>query len=831
MLGNFSFGDYFKSDAIAWSWEFLTKNLQLPAKRLWVSVYHDDEEAYEIWKKLVPESRIKRMGEETNFWTMGPTGPCGPCSEIYWDNSITSGETDAGPDESNRWMEIWNLVFTQFDRQPDGSLLPLPKKNIDTGMGLERLTSVAESVSNNFDTSLLKPLIRFGEETLKHKYGSDPRKDIGLRIVADHLRAVTFLIHDGVLPSNEGRGYVLRRLLRRAVRQGSLFGKREPFLHKGVHLVADLMKETADDLPSRRENIKEMVKQEEERFMETIDAGTEKLNFLIAKLKDHVTAEDFNAIGTGKTKTFSEGDTLTRLKITKAGKALTMIPGEIVFGLYETYGFPPELTREILAEQDIAFEEEEFNHAKEAAQETARKGWKGSGAEDVTGYNALQKKIGSTEFRGYDTLSIAGVILAIAKEGRPVDTLTAGESGEIMASETPFYPEGGGQVGDKGWLRSLETETVLADVTDTQKPVPDFIVHKVTAATDLKTGDKVEFLVDKNHRDPTRRHHTATHLLHAALRKVLGTTVTQAGSLVAPDRLRFDYTHNKPPTPEQLQEIENIVNDIVLQNLKVTPKVFPAEVAKQMGAMALFGEKYGDDVRCLLVSNKGYEDSGDAFSLELCGGTHVSATGDIGLVKIVSDTSLAAGVRRLEAIAGRRSLEFLRRLEIVVDGLAEKLKSPPEEVESRIAKLLEKNKQLEQENREFKLKQAQGGGSQTQESTEPQVVNGLPVLVKVVDDLSTDDLRTLADRLKQQLKSGVVFVASVNKEGIREKIAFVIAATSDMRERWVNAGAIAKKIAAELTGSGGGREDFAQGGGLGKDKLDVVLKNLPNYFG
>lgn len=807
MLGNFSFGDYFKEDAIAWAWEFFTKELSLDKKRLWVSIYREDDEAHAIWKKIISENRIVRMGEDSNFWTMGPTGPCGPCSEIYWDRGNTPSVT--GPDETDRWMEIWNLVFTQFDRQADGKLLPLPKKNIDTGMGLERLTSVVEGVPGNFETSLLKPLIQFGEETFKYKLGTDPKRDVSLRIVADHLRAVTFLVYDGVLPSNEGRGYVLRRLLRRATRQGTLFGKKEPFLFWGVPIVSTMMSSTASELLNRQQNIAHIVREEEERFLETMETGSEKLRELVDNAK--------------KSKSIS---------------------GQEAFRLYDTYGFPPEVTKEILAETGMSFDDKEFSKAQTQAQDLAREGWKGSGAKDITVYNELQKKIGPTQFVGYDSLTAASPILAMLKDGKSVTQLKAGETGEVITSTTPFYPEGGGQVGDKGWIKAGGSRpgisspgqppqsgggAVLADVLDVQKPINNFVTHIVKAHKILNIGDKVEFAVDKDSREPTMRHHTATHLLHAALRKILGTTVTQAGSLVEPERLRFDYTYNKPLTPEQIAQVEHLVNFAVLENWKVTPKVFPADQARKMGAMALFGEKYGNEVRCLLISGKGFEDFSEAFSLELCGGTHVSATGDIGAFKIVSDTSLAAGVRRIEALAGFKSLEYFNNVENILSSVSEKLKAPPKEVDSRLGKILERQKQLEQEVRDLKLKLVQGGETGASQPA-VQVVKGINLAIKVTEGLEAKDLRTLADRLKEQIKSGVVFAASTNLDEGKEKISFVFTVTPDMKAKGLDAGKLAKAAAAELGGSGGGRPDFAQGGGEGNAKLQALVQKIPSLI-
>jgi len=794
MLGNFSFGDYFKKEAIAWSWEFLTKELGLPLDRLWVTIYKDDEEALGIWKKIVPESKIKKMGEETNFWNMGPTGPCGPCSEIHWD---FKGGPSSGPDESDRWMEIWNLVFTQFDRNSDGKLSPLPKKNIDTGMGLERLASVVEGAESAFATSLIAPLIKFGEEITAYKYGSDSKKDISLRIIADHLRAVTILVYDGILPSNEGRGYILRRLLRRALRQGALFGYNQPFLYRGVPIATDLLKTAAQDLNGRRESIATIIKQEEERFLETIAAGTERLNDLVSKAK------------AAKTK---------------------RIPGQDVFRLYDTYGFPPELTREILQESKLSFDEQEFSRAKTEAQALAREGWKGSGSKDVAVYNEILKKTGPSEFKGYETLNVKSSIKAIVKDGKSAAELKAGEKGEVIGVQTSFYPEGGGQVGDQGWIKSVSGE-MLAEVVETQKPVPDLIVHLVAAKKNLKVGDPVEFLVDPAHREPTMRHHTATHLLHAALRQVLGKSATQAGSLVSPEKLRFDFAYNKALTFQQIKELENIVNAAVLKNMKATSIITTPDAARNLGAMALFGEKYGEKVRCLVISEESPEKPEAAFSIELCGGTHCRATGDIGAFKILSDESVAAGVRRIEAIGGLRTVEYFREIEENQVSLAEKLKTSPADVPARIDKLLEKEKKLEQEISNLKLKMAQGGGSgEAAGGPEIQTVNGIQLATKIADGLGVNDLRTLADRMKQQIKSGVVFVASTIKDEDKEKVSFVFAVTSDLVGKGLNAGALAKVVAADLGGSGGGRPDFAQGGGTGKEKLPEILRKFPGLI-
>jgi alanyl-tRNA synthetase len=589
----------------------------------------------------------------------------------------------------------------------------------------------------------------------------------------------------------------MRRLLRRAVRQGSMFGLKDPFLFKGVPVVATLFKDTAEDIGRRKDNIASTIKQEEERFLETIETGSEKLKSLVTQAK----ADKKKAIS-----------------------------GQEAFRLYETYGFPPELTKEMLAENGMSFDEKEFAKVQQQAQDQAREGWKGSGARDVTIYNDVLKKAGASKFKGYETLNVTGPIKFLLKDGKPVELLRAGEAGEVITGETPFYPEGGGQVGDKGFIYSDKKE-LLAVVADAQKPVTDLIVHQINAKRDLAVGQSVTFSVDANHREPTKRHHTATHLLHAALRKVLGTTVAQAGSLVAPDRLRFDYTYNRPLTKEQIQTIENIVNDAVLHNWPVQYKTVSADLARKMGAMALFGEKYGNEVRCLIVSGHGWDAPEAAFSLELCGGTHVSASGDIGAVKIISDSSIASGVRRMEAVAGMETMGYLRTLEDQMQSAAEKLKSTPQEIDGKLTRLLEKQRQLEQEVRDLKLKLAQGGSTADNKKADVQTVNGFNLTVKVSDGLDAKELRVLADRLKDQLKSGVVFAATTVVDEDREKVSFVFAITPDVQAKGLHAGQLAKKVAELLGGSGGGRPDFAQGGGQSKAKLMGVLDQIPGLLG
>ncbi len=592
MLGNFSFGDYFKQEAIDWGWEFLTKEMSIPADKLYITIYKDDNEAHDIWKKIIPESRIVRMGEETNFWNMGPTGPCGPCSELLFDlgPKMSCGKPDCGPACScNRYLEVWNLVFTQFDRQENGELKNLPRKNIDTGMGFERLVAVANGKNNVFDNDLFEPIIN----DLAGFFDADPSTHKEqYRMMADHSRAITFLIGDGILPSNEGRGYVLRRILRRALRQGKLFGINEPFLYKVTARAADLMKQQYPDLAARRENIASITKMEEEKFLETLEAGTKILDELIAKYSGTRSAE------------------------ASALKTKFMIPGNEAFKLYDTYGFPLDLTREIASEKGLSVDEGGFKTAQAEAQTKSRSAWSGSGEKDVTFYSKLHKELGDTVFTGYENLEEESLVKAIIVNGKKADALNEGEEGEIVLSTTPFYAESGGQVGDTGTITGRSGS--LAEVTDVQKPSGSMFVHKVKVIHGSFIMDNtVTAAIHKERRRSIARHHTATHLLHKALREILGTHVTQAGSLVTPDYFRFDFTHLSGLKPDEITEAEQMVMKAVLDNMPVVTTVMNIDEARKQGAMALFGEKYGDVVRSVCVKDHSAEKH---FSLELCGG-------------------------------------------------------------------------------------------------------------------------------------------------------------------------------------------------------------------
>ncbi|MCL2335336.1 MAG: alanine--tRNA ligase, partial [Endomicrobia bacterium] len=626
MLGNFSFGDYFKKEAIEWAYEFLTKNMDLPKDKLYFTVYKDDNEAAEIWKKIVPADKIIKMGEDTNFWNMGDTGPCGPCSEILIDLGEDMGcrKPDCGPACScDRHLEIWNLVFTQFDKQADGSLKNLPKKNIDTGMGLERMVAAANGKKSIFDTDLFIPMMEAASDVLKVKYeGKNISK---LRMIADHSRAVTFLISDGILPSNEGRGYVLRRILRRAVRQGKMYGYDKPFMNELASEVVKIMEPAYPELSSRLDNVRAIIKVEEEKFLETLEAGSGILSEMMSSYKS---------------------------------KSAKVISGEDVFKLYDTYGFPHDLTKEIAMENGMSIDEKAFKDEQKKAQDKSRAAWGGSGEKDITFYSILHKKTGDTAFTGYENYEFPGKVLALVKDGKEVDSLKAGESGEVVLSQTPFYAESGGQSADTGKMTAPSFE---ASVEDVFKPIGNLFVHKVKVLKgSLKKDDEVLSSIDVSYRKQIARHHTATHLLHKALRQLLGTHITQAGSLVANDYLRFDFTHFSQIKKDDLVKIEREINAAVRENMPVCIESMPIAQARDAGAMALFGEKYGETVRTVSIVDE-YEDS--KYSMELCGGTHIDRTGDIGIFKIVSESSVAAGVRRIEAVAGAAAEEHILKEE------------------------------------------------------------------------------------------------------------------------------------------------------------------------
>ena len=801
MLGNFSFGDYFKQESIAWGWEFLTKTMGLPDDRFVVSVHKSDEEAFGIWEKLVSKDRICRLGDDTNFWTMGPTGPCGPCSEILWDRGRewSCGKPDCGPAcDCDRYLELWNHVFTQFDRSADGKLNPLPRKNIDTGMGLERLSFLLQGGESPFDLdtfqSLFESLEKIGGKSivkeLKRSKDTTNRELAAYRRIADHARAVTFMVNDGILPSNEGRGYVLRRLLRQAVRAGKTVGLEKPFLFQLTGTVVETMKSAYPELLQRRETIASVVKIEEGKFLETLDVGTRRLDELIS---------------------------------TARCQQVTTLPGKDIFQLYDTYGFPFELTREMVEGKGFKVDEDAFKKAQAEAVELARQAWKGSGAQDVDRYRQWKDKLTATgsSFQGYWHLDIDAKVLGPLYRKKPagwVDELADGEEGEVILDQTTFYPEGGGQVGDAG---TLEASDLKAEVRDTQTPVEGLIVHNIRVVRGtLKVRSTVSARVDREKREAIRRHHTATHLLHKALREVLGPHVTQAGSLVAPDKLRFDFNHNAPLSREERERVEDIVNRQIWNNLPVHECLMTKDEAHHIGAMMLFGEKYGENVRAIMVSKYDCKQPREAWSLELCGGTHVDETGQIGLFKIVGQAAVSAGVRRLEAVSGAAALQSVRRMEYQLLLAAETLKATPDELTLRLEKVLAQEKQLEKEIETLKSTALRSQFDDMAKST--LTVGGVPVILRRLDGVADKQLREVSDRLRDGAGAGVVVLASVQDD----KVSFVISVQKNLTERGWNAGQIAKEFAALIQGSGGGRPDFAQGGGKNVAALDKALAEV-----
>ncbi len=781
MLGNFSFGDYFKKDAIVFAWEFLTGVVKLPKEKLWVTIYKDDEEAFQLWQDeaRVPAGRIVRLGEQDNFWQMGDTGPCGPCSEIIIDQGPEIGCKKAGCAvgcDCDRYLEIWNLVFMQFNRDASGTLTPLPKPSIDTGMGLERLSAVVQGVKSNFESDLFQPIIKQIAALAGVPYHRNQQADISYQVIADHLRAMTFLVSDGVLPSNEGRGYVLRRVIRRASRYGRLIGIGKPFLYKLTGVVVDEMREAYPELVDSREHVAKVVLLEEERFAATLSSGLALLNETVSSLK----AENRNEI-----------------------------PGDVLFKLYDTFGFPLDLVTDMARDLDLKLDEEGYRKAMQEQREKARAAWTGSGEEKIKPvYKEVAGSIRTPVFTGYDILQDNGQIMAIIKGDRKVTEAHEGDEAEIILDRTPFYAESGGQVGDKG---DLLGEGAKFSVNDTIKPYEDVIVHRgrLKKGT-LRVGDTVLARVDEESRGDTARHHTATHLLHATLRYVLGDHVKQSGSLVAPDRLRFDFTHYTAPTDRELNRIEELVNEYIIENHPVETTVMDVDQAVASGAMALFDEKYGDRVRVVAVKD---------VSRELCGGTHTRASGDIGLFKIISEVGIAAGVRRIEAVAGRHAYRAFKREEQTTVDIAQLLRTSDLDVVPRVEKLLAQMKSLEKELDQYKhmLQSSQADdiiGS-------AQMINGIKVLAKRADGMDPKDLRQFGDKLRDRLASGILALGSVKDE----KVSLIVMVSKDLMGRF-HAGHIIKEMAAVLGGTGGGKPDLAQSGGKDPGKLDAALEAL-----
>ncbi|WP_221252582.1 alanine--tRNA ligase [Desulfuromonas versatilis] len=781
MLGNFSFGDYFKKEAIAYAWEFLTVDLGLDKSRLYVTVFTDDDEAADIWHEQegVPRERIYRFGEKDNFWSMGDTGPCGPCSEIFWDNGpeVGCGSPDCAVGcDCDRYMEIWNNVFMQFDRSADGKLTPLPKPAVDTGMGLERITTVLQGVKSNYDTDLLRGIIAFIEELSGKRYGAQADNDVSMRVIADHSRATAFLIADGVLPSNEGRGYVLRRIMRRAARHAKMLGFNEPALYRSARYVMESMSGAYPELIERMDYVAKVVRNEEERFILTLDNGLRILNDEVAKLK-------------------------------KAGQKV--IPGEVVFRLYDTFGFPVDLTADIVEGEGFTLDEAGFEACMEAQRQKAREHWKGSGEEAVSGiYRQLREQGVASEFSGYGKLTDYAPIKAILKDGAPVEEARQGDKVEIVTSVTPFYGESGGQVGDRG---EISTGAAKVRVKDTRRPLPDLIVHigEVVSGT-LKNGEAADLSIDGASRQATALNHTATHILQAVLVEVLGDHVKQAGSLVTPERLRFDFIHFSALSAEEIARIEREVNRRIRENQQVETEEMETEKAISAGATALFGEKYGEAVRVVRVGD---------FSMELCGGTHVHAAGDIGLFKILQETGIAAGVRRIEAVTGARALELVQHQEEAVGRIAALIKSDRNLIETRLQKMLERQRELERELESLQSRLNANAAGDLLSGVKD--VAGVKVLAARIEGGDAKGLRELADQLRDKLGSGLV-VLGCAEQG---RANLLVGLTKDLAGR-LHAGQIIKPLAEMVGGKGGGRPDLAQAGGSRPEQLSQALDSV-----
>ncbi len=780
MLGNFSFGDYFKEKAIEFAWDLLTNGYGLPGEKLYASVYLDDDEAYDLWHQRIgiPEERVVRFGEEDNFWSMGDTGPCGPCSELLLDRgeSYGCGRPDCRVGcECDRYLEIWNLVFMQFNRDASGKMTPLPKPSIDTGLGLERMVTLLQDVPTNYETDLLLPIIEKVEDLSEKKMGESAEDDVAMKVIADHSRAAAFLIGDGVLPSNVFRGYVLRRIMRRAIRYGRKLGLDKPFLDVTASVVFDIMKDAYPDLMASKAFITNVIHNEETRFSETLDFGLNLLN-----------------------------DTLSDLR----AKGTDCVPGSVIFKLYDTYGFPVDIVRDVVRDEKMALDMDGFESAMEAQREKSRSVTAFSELGDA--YRKLSAKGVNVEFLGYDQNTLDATILVLVSDGKEVASIEEGMQIELVTEKTPFYGESGGQAGDTGTITTSDNDhSFLMEVTNTIKDPTGLIIHRGRVLSGkIQRGEEVTLTVDMGKRNATASNHTATHILHHALRKVLGDHVKQAGSLVAPDRFRFDFTHFSQVGPDLLDEIESIVNKRIRDNVAVQTQEMDAEDAFKSGATALFEEKYGDRVRVVSLAD---------FSKELCGGTHTKQTGNIGLFKIISESSIASGVRRIEALTGEAALNHLQKTVHAVQEAAGILRVKPDAVPKRIQKLLEQLKNNEKDINQLKAKIL--GRSSSKVLDEAIKVNDVKLLVKKIDADSPAALRNIADRYKEQVKSGIIVLGS--RSG--SKALLLTAVTRDLTGQY-HAGKIVNKLAVIVGGGGGGRPDMAQAGGPNPENLDKAME-------
>jgi alanyl-tRNA synthetase len=793
MLGNFSFGDYFKERAIELAWNLITKDFGLKKDKLLVTVYHNDHEAAGHWKKIAgfSDDRIIRIATSDNFWAMGDTGPCGPCSEIFIDRGehIWGGPPGSPEEDGDRFLEFWNLVFMQFEQVTKEERQPLPRPSIDTGMGLERMAAILQGVESVFETDLFRHLIDATASAL----GAGPKEQnaASFRVIADHLRSSAFLVADGVLPSNEGRGYVLRRIMRRAMRHAQLLGAKEPLMHRLVWALVREMGQAYPELVRAEGLIEETLRLEETRFRKTLERGL--------------------AILDEKSSTLKKGD---------------MFDGDTAFTLYDTYGFPLDLTQDALKSRGIGVDIAAFTDAMDRQREKARAAWAGSGdtaTESV--WFPLRERLGATEFLGYETETAEGAVTALVKDGKEVGSIKAGESGAIVLNQTPFYAESGGQVGDTGMLRG---EGVTFRVTDTQKKAGDLWVHQGTLEQGtLKVGDALQLEVDHARRSSIRSHHSATHLLHEALRQVLGDHIAQRGSLVAADRLRFDFVHPKPITPEELARVEDIANDVVLENDEVTTRLMAVDDAREAGARALFGEKYGDEVRVVSMGRQAREHGSNVlgWSVELCGGTHVKRTGDIGLISVTSESAVASGVRRIEALTGRHARKHANEVMGLAKSAAAELRTTPEDVPARISALMDERKKLERELSDVRKKLAMGGGAAANGAGASGVreVGNVKLMARAVEGIEMKDLKSLADDGKKQLGSGVVAIVGVTEDG---KAGVVVGVTPDLTSRFNAVNLV--RVASEALGGkgGGGRPDMAQAGGPDGAKANAALSAI-----
>lgn len=781
MLGNFSFGDYFKEEAITWAWDLLTECYSVPADRLWVSVYKDDDEAFRIWEKEigVPVDRIVRLGEKDNFWAMGDTGPCGPCSEIYIDQGESVGcrkpECGVGCD-CDRYLEIWNLVFTQFDRDMNGNLTPLPNPNIDTGMGLERIAAVIQGVTSNYDTDLFRTLINRMEDLSELKYGKDKRQDLSFRVIADHARAAAFLIGDGVMPSNEGRGYVLRRIIRRAIRYGQALAIKGSFFHHMTDKVIDIMGADYSELIDSKASIEGVIVNEEKRFADTLFYGLKILKEEVDRLKD------------------KQEDT---------------IPGDLAFKLYDTYGLSVDIVEDVARDEGLKVDMDGYKRDMAAQRSQSQESWKGSGEDEIPEIYRIIANEKSSKFTGYEELSSKSRVENILKAGEEVDSAGEGDEVDIILDQTPFFGEAGGQMGDTGYLLR---DGMKLRVTETLKLGQNLIVHKGKVKKGaISSGDKIRARVDDDRRQATALNHTTTHLLHAALRELLGDHVKQAGSMVSPERLRFDFSHFIQVGQDKLKEVEVLVNRNIRKNLPVSTREMSREEAMDTGAMAIFEERYGETVRLVQI--------GDGVSMELCGGTHTTRTGDIGLFIITSESAVGANVRRIEAVTGKSALEYIQAMDDKLKDVAMLMKSSPDRLQEKVEGLIKEQKQ---KGKEIEALKARLLSEQSVDLISGvKEINGTRLLIRELEADSPKDLREYTDQIKEKLESGIIVLGAKKAD----KVMLICTVTKDLTDRY-KAGEIIRQLSEKVGGKGGGRPDMAQGGGNRPEKLGRALESV-----